>query len=65
MCHGQFVAIARTRAARGKSDPRTRAVATDFVAGWYIVHDHFDRAEQLLTRVIDSLPQSRCARGKE
>lgn len=42
----------------GKSDPRTRAVASDFVAGWYIVHDQFDRADKLLTRVIDSLPDS-------
>lgn len=42
----------------GRSDPRTRAVATDFVAGWYIVHDQFDRADKLLTRVIDSLPDS-------
>lgn len=42
----------------GRSDPRTRAVASDFVAGWYIVHDQFDRADKLLTRVIDSLPDS-------
>ncbi|HEY7641061.1 MAG TPA: protein kinase [Steroidobacteraceae bacterium] len=42
----------------GKGDPRTRAVASDFVAWWYIAHDQFDRADKVLTRVIDSLPQS-------
>ncbi|MGH8241246.1 MAG: hypothetical protein ACREXP_30105, partial [Steroidobacteraceae bacterium] len=42
----------------GRSDPRMRAVATDFVAGWYILYDQFERADQLLTRVIDSLPES-------
>lgn len=40
----------------GKGDPRTRAVASDFVAWWYIAHDQFDRADKVLTRVIDSLP---------
>jgi serine/threonine protein kinase/tetratricopeptide (TPR) repeat protein len=42
----------------GRSDPRMRAVATDFVAGWYILYDQFERADRLLTRVIDSLPES-------
>jgi serine/threonine-protein kinase len=42
----------------GKGDPRTRAVASDFVAWWYIAHDQFDRADKVLTRVIDSLPES-------
>lgn len=42
----------------GKSDARTRAVASDFVAGWYMSHDQFERADQLLTRVIDSLPDN-------
>ena len=42
----------------GKSDPRIRAVATDFVAGWYILYDQFERADKLLTPAIDSLPES-------
>jgi serine/threonine-protein kinase len=42
----------------GRSDPRTRAVASDFVGKWYIDHDQFDRADQVLTRAIDSLPES-------
>lgn len=42
----------------GRSDPRTRAVASDFVGKWYIIHDQFDRADQALTRAIDSLPES-------
>ncbi|HKS58812.1 MAG TPA: protein kinase [Steroidobacteraceae bacterium] len=42
----------------GKGDPRTRAVASDFVAWWYIAHDQFDRADKVLTRVIDSLPEN-------
>jgi tetratricopeptide (TPR) repeat protein len=33
-------------------------VASDFVAWWYIAHDQFDRADKLLTRTIDSLPES-------
>jgi eukaryotic-like serine/threonine-protein kinase len=41
----------------GTSDPRTGAVASDFVGKWYINHDQFDRADKLLTRAIDSLPQ--------
>jgi eukaryotic-like serine/threonine-protein kinase len=47
----------------GRSDPRTRAVASDFVGGWYINHDQFDRADQVLTRAIDSLPESLPARS--
>ena len=41
----------------GRSDPRTGAVASDFVGKWYINHDEFDRADKLLTRAIDSLPK--------
>jgi eukaryotic-like serine/threonine-protein kinase len=41
----------------GRSDPRMRAVATEFVAGSYILYDQFERADKLLTRVIDSLPE--------
>jgi serine/threonine-protein kinase len=41
----------------GRSDPRTGAVASDFVGRWYITHDQFDRADKLLTRAIDSLPE--------
>jgi len=47
----------------GRSDPRTRAVASDFVGKWYIDHDQFDRADQVLTRAIDSLPESLPARS--
>jgi eukaryotic-like serine/threonine-protein kinase len=42
----------------GRNDPRMRAVATDFVAGWYILWDQFERADKLLTQAIDSLPES-------
>src|SRR4030095_3320106 len=42
----------------GRSDTRMRAVAGAFVAGWYILYDQFERADRLLTRVIDSLPES-------
>jgi tetratricopeptide (TPR) repeat protein len=38
-------------------------VASDFVAGWYIAHDQFDRADKVLTRVIDSLPASLAGRS--
>jgi tetratricopeptide (TPR) repeat protein len=38
-------------------------VATDFVANWYIAHDQFDRADTLLTRVVDSLPDSLSGRS--
>ena len=47
----------------GRSDPRTRAVASDFVGKWYIDHDQFDRADRILTRAIDSLPESVPARS--
>jgi tetratricopeptide (TPR) repeat protein len=43
----------------GKNDARTRAVAANFVADWYISMNQFDKAEKLLTRTIDSLPADR------
>jgi tetratricopeptide (TPR) repeat protein len=47
----------------GRSDSRTGAVASDFVARYYIDQDQFDRADKLLTRAIDSLPESLPARS--
>jgi serine/threonine-protein kinase len=47
----------------GRSDSRTGAVASDFVAKYYIDQDQFDRADKLLTRAIDSLPENLPARS--
>jgi eukaryotic-like serine/threonine-protein kinase len=47
----------------GRSDPRTGAVASDFVARYYIDQDQFDRADKLLARAIDSLPENLPARS--
>jgi serine/threonine protein kinase len=48
----------------GVSDARTRVVAADFVADWYLMTDQFDRADKLLTRTIDSLPADEHIAGK-
>jgi len=47
----------------GRSDSRTGAVASDFVAKYYMDQDQFDRADQLLTHAIDSLPANLPARS--
>ena len=47
----------------GRSDARTGAVASDFVGKYYIDQDQFDRADKLLTRAIDSLPENLPARS--
>jgi tetratricopeptide (TPR) repeat protein len=40
----------------GENDVRARIYATEFVAGWYSANGLTGKAEELLTRTIDSLP---------
>jgi tetratricopeptide (TPR) repeat protein len=55
----------------GANDLRARIFATDFLATWYRANGGYDKAEELLTRTLDSLPAEprtlgsglRCARA--
>ena len=38
-------------------NPTERAVAADTVSDWLITNDQFDRAQELLTRTLDGLPE--------
>jgi eukaryotic-like serine/threonine-protein kinase len=39
------------------ANPTERAVAADAVSDWLITNDRFDRAQQILTRALNELPQ--------
>ncbi|MDF3021065.1 MAG: hypothetical protein K0Q92_2368 [Steroidobacteraceae bacterium] len=40
----------------GANDLRSRIFATEFLANWYSANGAYEKAEQLLTRTLDSLP---------